>query len=86
MRNLLLIPIFIFLLGSCESEPSACDCAQMTVDAISETFKNTNISQEEGEKLYKQIEEKLAPCTAKSEMDDIFKKEFETCLKSKMNK
>ena len=86
MRTLLLIPFFLFLLGSCESEPSACDCAQMTVDAISETFKNTSMNQEESKKLYKQIEERLAPCTAKSEVDSIFKKEFETCLKEKMKK
>tara|TARA_B100001559_G_scaffold279792_1_gene252492 strand:- start:128 stop:388 length:261 start_codon:yes stop_codon:yes gene_type:complete len=85
MKNMLLIPVFIFLLGSCAGDMSACDCAQMTVDAISETFKNTNISQEEGKKLYKQMEERLAPCNSKIELDDIFKKEFEKCLKEKMN-
>lgn len=86
MRTLLLMPVFLFLLSSCESETSACNCAQMTVDAISETFKNTSMTQEDGEKIYKQIEERLAPCTTKSKMDSVFKKEFETCLKEKMNK
>jgi len=85
MKNLLLSLFVIVFLNSCSNGPSACDCAQMTVDGLTEVFQNLEMSEEEGKKFEEKLKKKLAPCEKNSETDAEFKKEFEECLKEKMN-
>ena len=83
MKNLLLSLIAILFLSSC-SGPTACGCADMTMEALSEAFENLDMSEEDGEKMAAKWEKKMKPCEEKGDADAEFRKEFEKCLSEKM--
>ncbi len=85
MKNLLLSLIAVLFLSSCSgSGPTACGCADMAIEALTEAFSNLDMSEEEGEKMQAKWEKKMKPCEEKGEADAEFRKEMEKCLAEKM--
>ena len=85
MKNLILSLIAVLFLSSCSgSGPTACGCADMAIQALTEAFENLEMSEEEGEKMQAKWEKKMKPCEEKGEADSEFRKEMEKCLAEKM--
>ena len=82
MKNLILSLIAVLFLSSCSgSGPTACGCADMAIQALTEAFENLEMSEEEGEKMQAKWEKKMKPCEEKGEADSEFRKEMEKFLR-----
>ena len=77
MKKLTILGAFLIasvVLTSCG--PSACDCAELSMEAIKETMANLDDPIKTAEKW----EKKMKPCVEASEGDEEFEKEVEKCL------
>ena len=73
------------VLTSCGGGPTACDCADLSLELIEE-LKGISIEEAEViEEITKKWEKKLKPCTDLSETNADFQAEIEECLKTKMS-
>ena len=67
------------VLTSCGG-PSACDCAELGMEALKEGMENLGDETKQAE-LAEKWEKKLKPCEEASEGDEEFEKEVEKCMK-----
>ena len=65
--------------------PSACDCAELGMEALKETMANLDDPIKIAESAEK-WEKKMKPCVEASEGDEEFEKEVEKCLEDMMKK
>ena len=73
------------VLTSCGGgEPTACDCADLSLEAIGEAMEVMD-DPTKAEEITKKWEKKLKPCTDLSETNADFQAEIEECLKTKMS-
>ena len=73
------------LITSCtDSNPTACECADLGVEAMTEVFASFDDSTKMQE-LSDKWEVKLKPCEDLQISSEEFKSEFEECLKTKMS-
>ena len=73
------------VLTSCGGgEPTACDCAELAMEAMGEAMEVVD-DPTKAEEITKKWENKLKPCTDLSEKNADFQAEIEECLKTKMS-
>ena len=89
MKNLInifsILLVIIMTLNSCngtknKSNVNACECAKLSVEALTAGLETMELSEEERNEAMKVWEEKLAPCEKQFEEDEEFKKEMEECI------
>jgi hypothetical protein len=79
------ILIASLVITSCtDSNPTACECADLGVEAMTELFASFDDSTKMQE-LSDKWEVKLKPCEDLQSSSEEFKSEFEECLKTKMS-
>tara|TARA_B100001057_G_scaffold245279_3_gene245612 strand:- start:24240 stop:24533 length:294 start_codon:yes stop_codon:yes gene_type:complete len=79
MKKLFIITALVLI--SCgNNSPSACDCAEMSKERIESKMETLTKSSEEQQEIFKNWEEKLAPCAKKIEESLSFEKEVQDCL------
>jgi len=79
MKKLFIITALVLI--SCgNNSPSACDCAEMSKERIESKMETLTKNSEEQQEIFKNWEEKLAPCAKKIEESLSFEKEVQDCL------
>ena len=66
--------------GQFSKNVNACECAKLSVEALTAGLETMELSEEERNEAMKVWEEKLAPCEKQFEEDEEFKKEMEECI------
>jgi hypothetical protein len=75
------------VLTSCGGEPTACDCADLAIEAMGAMGESFEVMDDptKVEEITKKWEKKLKQCTDLSETNADFQFEIEECLKTKMS-